>query len=195
MRALDHDDLVHGLACSRVEHLGEQQALLRGAEAGCLAGREDDRGEVTTHAAVTESITTGWGGCSVAGSPSCADPLDDVDALRHRADDRVVGRQADVVAGDDEELAARRFPRGSVGGLRHRDDTLRVGGVGRRRVDRLVARTARPHCVGSPPWITKPGTMRWKIVSSKYPASASATSDAAVAGVASRSSVTTKVPQ
>ena len=39
-----------------------------------------------------------------------------------------------------------------------------------------------PDCVGSPPWITNPGTIRWKTVSSKKPSRASETSDAGVAG-------------
>ena len=39
-----------------------------------------------------------------------------------------------------------------------------------------------PVPVGSPPWITKPGTTRWKVVPSKKPLSASETSEAAVFG-------------
>jgi hypothetical protein len=43
--------------------------------------------------------------------------------------------------------------------------------------------------------MTKPGTTRWKIVSSKYPSFASATSDAAVFGAVWGSSVTVNYPQ
>ena len=43
--------------------------------------------------------------------------------------------------------------------------------------------------------MTKSGTTRWKIVSSKYPSSASATSEAAVFGADSGSSVTVNDPQ
>ena len=39
-----------------------------------------------------------------------------------------------------------------------------------------------PVPVGSPPWITKPGTMRWKTVPSKKPDSTSEANDAAVFG-------------
>src|SRR6185312_3141918 len=52
-----------------------------------------------------------------------------------------------------------------------------------------------PVCVGSPPWITKPGTIRWKTVLSKKPAFASETSEADVAGAESRSRVTVNEPQ
>ncbi len=49
----------------------------------------------------------------LVGAAESADPLDRVEAVGHLADDRVVGRQADVGARDDEELAARgtRRPR------------------------------------------------------------------------------------
>ena len=52
-----------------------------------------------------------------------------------------------------------------------------------------------PVWVGSPPWMTKSGTMRWKIVSSKKPSRASATSDAAVSGARSVSRSTVNDPQ
>ena len=63
----------------------------------------------------------------------------------HAAEQRVVGRQLGVVAGDDEELAARRARRLDLG-LGHRDDALRVGEVLRRRLDDRVARAARARC-------------------------------------------------
>src|SRR4051794_11216703 len=52
-----------------------------------------------------------------------------------------------------------------------------------------------PLAVGSPPWITKPGTMRWKIVFLKKPAFASATIEADACGPRFRSSLTVKFPQ
>ena len=52
-----------------------------------------------------------------------------------------------------------------------------------------------PLAVGSPPWITKPGTMRWKIVSSKKPLRASAANDAAAFGEVFWSSRIVKAPQ
>src|SRR5918994_7795796 len=48
---------------------------------------------------------------------------------------------------------------------------------------------------GSPPWITKPGTIRWKNVPSKKSFSASATNDATAFGEAFGSSVIVNVPQ
>src|SRR3954447_11272405 len=52
-----------------------------------------------------------------------------------------------------------------------------------------------PVTVGSPPWITKPGTMRWKIVSSKKPLRASATNEAAAFGDVFGSSRIVNAPQ
>src|SRR3954468_215642 len=52
-----------------------------------------------------------------------------------------------------------------------------------------------PVTVGSPPWITKPGTMRWKIVLSKKPARASAAKDAAAFGDVLWSSLIVNEPQ
>ena len=60
---------------------------------------------------------------------------------------------------------------------------------------RLVRGPAEPVPVGSPPWMTKPGTMRWKNVSSKKPRLASETSEAVALGDAFWSSVTVKSPQ
>ena len=116
------------------------------ASASRSASRRRRRGRprrrcVTIDEAVTDSTTTGWVGCSVAGSPSVPISSTTSSPLGHLADDRVLGRQADVGAGDDEELAAGRARR--LGGrLRHRDDALHVGGVRRRRVDGRVAGAA-----------------------------------------------------
>src|SRR3954451_14537688 len=52
-----------------------------------------------------------------------------------------------------------------------------------------------PVPVGSPPWITKPGTMRWKIVFLKKPALARETIEADAFGALFRSSFTVKSPQ
>ena len=86
-------------------------------------------------------MTIGWSGCSDRRVAERPDQLDDVEALGDLADDRVVGRQADVLAGHDEELAPRRAGRLGLG-LRHRDDALDVAGALRRRVDGRVARAA-----------------------------------------------------
>ena len=92
-------------------------------------------------------MTTGCDGPLGPGTPSVADALDRVDSFGHLADDRVVGWQADVGAGDDEELLTRRA--GSLDlGLRHRDDTFHVLGAGRRRIDRLVAGPTRARLRG-----------------------------------------------
>src|SRR3954454_1472394 len=52
-----------------------------------------------------------------------------------------------------------------------------------------------PVPVGSPPWITKPGTMRWKVVFLKKPARASETIEALAFGALFRSSFTVNEPQ
>ena len=52
-----------------------------------------------------------------------------------------------------------------------------------------------PVPVGSPPWITKPGTIRWKIVLSKKPCLASETNDAVAFGDWAWSSRIVKLPQ
>ena len=85
VRPLDHDDLVHRARRHPLEHAREEQPLLRGAEARGGARGEDDRGDAAHQLedAVTESMTIGWSGCSVAGSPERADQLDDVEALGH----------------------------------------------------------------------------------------------------------------
>ena len=115
---------------------------------------------------VTLSIVTTWVGCSV-GSPELADRLDHVVALAHLAEHRVVGRQAGVGGrGDDEELAARARraarPRSSPSPPARSCRSVSCGGGSVHR----VAGPAVPLPVGSPPWITKPGAIRWKIVPS-----------------------------
>src|SRR3954454_7955307 len=52
-----------------------------------------------------------------------------------------------------------------------------------------------PVPVGSPPWMTKPGTIRWKVRPSKNPDFASATSDALVFGAPFASSSIVNDPQ
>ena len=89
---------------------------------------------------MTRSITTGIeGGPSPTPSASIASTVSMFS--RDLADDRVLRRQAHVWPCDDEELAARCARRLGLA-LRHRDDPLRVGGIGRRHVDGLVARPA-----------------------------------------------------
>ena len=52
-----------------------------------------------------------------------------------------------------------------------------------------------PSPAGSPPWITKPGTIRWNVVLSKKPLSASALNAPPVLGARFASSVISKLPQ
>ena len=52
-----------------------------------------------------------------------------------------------------------------------------------------------PVPVGSPPWITNPGTMRWKIVPLKKPRCTSETNDAAAFGDCFWSMRNVKLPQ
>src|SRR4051794_6496719 len=78
-----------------------------------------------------------------------ADLVDDVLALRDLAEQRIVGRQAGVLARDDEELAARRARRLGLG-LGHRHDALAVGEVLRRRLGDRVAGAARAVALGIP---------------------------------------------
>ena len=71
MGPFDHDDLVERSLLEPGQHLGEEQDLLRAAVARCLAGGEDDRADAhQLSRTVTVRMTTGWVGCSVAGSPS-----------------------------------------------------------------------------------------------------------------------------
>src|SRR3954470_17754827 len=77
----------------------------------------------------------------VVGRRHLRDPVDDVLAARHLADERVLRREAGVRGGDDEELAPRR-----AGRLRrrlgHRDRVLRVLRARRRLLAHGVARAA-----------------------------------------------------
>src|SRR5439155_15465749 len=52
-----------------------------------------------------------------------------------------------------------------------------------------------PVAVGSPPWITNPGTIRWKTVPSKKRLRTSETNDAVVLGDVSMASLIEKLPQ
>ena len=140
---LDHDDLVDGARHQATEHLREELRCF-GAPKRVAAPAASTTAAMRLTAAepaVTESITTGW--CRLLGRrvAQLPDALDDVEAARHRADDRVLGREPRIDAGHDEELAAggaRRLGRG----LGHRDDALRVRGVRGRRVAGRVAGTA-----------------------------------------------------
>ena len=59
VRSGDDHDLVHRALLQALEHLGQQQALLRRAEARRLTGGEHDRGDAHDSSTVTDSITTG----------------------------------------------------------------------------------------------------------------------------------------
>ena len=111
--------------------------------------------------------------------------IDRVHALRHLADDRVVGRQAGVCAGDDEELAAGRARR-LDSGLRHRDDALCVLAIGWRHVDRRVARARRrPTASGRRPGSRSRARRGGRSCRRSSPSFASATREAAVFGASS----------
>ena len=91
----DHDDVVDGALLQPLEHLGQQQALLRRAEARRLTGGEHDRGDAHDSSTVTDSIDDGAGGrpARIVDIAEAVDALDGVHPARHVADDRVVGRQ------------------------------------------------------------------------------------------------------
>ena len=59
VRAGDDDDLVDGALLQPLEHLGQQQPLLRRAEARRLTGGEHDGGDAHDSSTVTDSMTTG----------------------------------------------------------------------------------------------------------------------------------------
>ena len=59
VRSGDHHDVVDGALLQPLEHLGQQQALLRRAEARRLTGGEHDRGDAHDSSTVTDSTTTG----------------------------------------------------------------------------------------------------------------------------------------
>src|SRR4051794_33201363 len=100
--------------------------LMRRALRAACGGLLDDHGERRLLALVAE----------------LADPVDHVEARADLADDGVVRRQPDVLAGHDEELARRRARR-LVARLGHRHHAVRVLGARRRLVDRRVAGAAR----------------------------------------------------
>ena len=83
-------------------------AAARSASARCSSSRA-----AQPSVTLTDWMTTGSTGCSVAGRSPDADLVDDVLAAGHLAEQRVVGREPRVLGGDDEELAARG-PGGSV---------------------------------------------------------------------------------
>ena len=117
------------LRADAFEHGRAGAALLRRAEASRCTGGEDDSGDSATLLTVILSDDDRLASAARAGSPSVPIWSTTSEAVRHLADDRVVRRQADVVAGDDEELAAGRA--GRLGArLRHRDDAVRVLRVG-----------------------------------------------------------------
>ena len=66
----DHDDVVHGALIQPLEHLGQEQALLRRAEARRLTRGEHDRGDAHDSSTVTDSTTTGRVGVPAGSFPS-----------------------------------------------------------------------------------------------------------------------------
>ena len=59
MGTRDDDDLVDGALLEALEHLGQQQTLLRGTEPRRLPCGEHDRRDAHCSSTVTDSITTG----------------------------------------------------------------------------------------------------------------------------------------
>ena len=59
VRSRHHHDVVDRALLQPLEHLGQQQALLRRAEARRLTGGEHDRGDAHDSSTVTDSMTTG----------------------------------------------------------------------------------------------------------------------------------------
>ena len=131
-------------------------AAARTSSAGCSPTRA--RAAAPSAAAtVTTSGSRSARPAARPARPARADQVDDVLPLGDLAEQRVLRRQLGVLAGDDEELAARRA--GRLGrGLGHRHDALRVGEVLAAAPRRPSSRGRRcPSPCGSPPWITKPG--------------------------------------
>ena len=93
--ALDDDDLVHGRLAEPLEHVREEDALLRAAEPRRLACREDDRGDAHRQLTPTVTVFTTTG-CDGGPSPTPSASIRRTVSMpvRHLADDRVVGRQA-----------------------------------------------------------------------------------------------------
>ena len=67
--ALDDDDLVHGRLAEPLEHVREEDALLRAAEPRRLARREDDRGDAHRQLSPTVTVFTTTG-CDGGPSPT-----------------------------------------------------------------------------------------------------------------------------
>ena len=104
----------------------------RGGGVGSYAGGPDVKRRLLAHEGALpltgdlRSITIGSTGCS--SGPTGAAPIRSTTSLPlgDLAEQRVLGRQLGVVAGDDEELAAGGAGRLGAG-LGHRHDALRVG--------------------------------------------------------------------
>ena len=115
---------------------------------------------------VTDLMTTWAAGCAVFGS-AWMSPIfvDDVHALGDLAQQRVVGRQRrGAVAGDDEELRARRARRARRAVLAIATTPFVVLEVARRRL--LDASSPGRPCRRRPgrrPGSRSPGTIRWKV--------------------------------
>ena len=67
--ALDDDDLVHGRLAEPLEHVREEDALLRAPEPRRLACREDDRGDAHRQLSPTVTVFTTTG-CDGGPSPT-----------------------------------------------------------------------------------------------------------------------------
>ena len=96
VRALDDDDLVDRRLAQALEHAGKQDPLLGAPEPRRLAGGEDDRGDapISSPSTVTLRDDDRLRRRAVCRTPSASMRIDGVHALRHLADDRVVGRAA-----------------------------------------------------------------------------------------------------
>ena len=97
------------------------------------------------------------------------DPVDRLHPAGHLAQQRVVGRQGELLGHHDEELAARRARRARRRSWPSR--RRRAGSRGPPAASRRPSSPGRPipSPSGSPPWITKAGTIRWNVRPSKKP--------------------------
>ena len=149
-------------------------ALRGGGNAGRLRGGVADRGARRARAETPETAGSvllldghaldhdALGGRARAGADG-VDRLDDVEPADDLAEERVERRQAHPVgAADHEELAAVGV--GARVGHGQRPDL--VAARRRQLVVEAVAGAARARPVGSPPWSTKPGMMRWNTMPS-----------------------------